>query len=91
MNYSDVVSVQIDLDDMSQFQEVNAIYKEYFKSPCPLERPCRSPSCPCTHGHTLAVDSKGNVFVAEDAQLSRVTQDSMVLMERQVAITLSSS
>jgi len=25
---------------------VNAIYKEYFKVRCPLERPCRSPSCP---------------------------------------------
>jgi 2-iminobutanoate/2-iminopropanoate deaminase len=35
MNYSDVVSVQIYLDDMSQFQEVNATYKEYFKSPMP--------------------------------------------------------
>jgi 2-iminobutanoate/2-iminopropanoate deaminase len=35
MSYSDVVSVQIYLDDMSQFQEVNAIYKEYFKSPLP--------------------------------------------------------
>lgn len=33
MKYSDVVSVQIYLDDMSQF--VNAIYKEYFKSPLP--------------------------------------------------------
>ena len=35
MNYSDVVSVQIFLVDLSQFQEVNAIYKEYFKSPMP--------------------------------------------------------
>ena len=35
MNYSDVVSVQIYLDDISQFQEVNAIYKEYFKNPLP--------------------------------------------------------
>jgi 2-iminobutanoate/2-iminopropanoate deaminase len=35
MNYSDVVSVQIYLDDMSQFPEVNVIYKEYFKSPLP--------------------------------------------------------
>jgi 2-iminobutanoate/2-iminopropanoate deaminase len=35
MNYSDVVSVQIYLDDMSQFKEVNAIYKKYFKSPLP--------------------------------------------------------
>jgi 2-iminobutanoate/2-iminopropanoate deaminase len=35
MNYSDIVSVQIYLDDISQFQEVNAIYKEYFKNPLP--------------------------------------------------------
>src|ERR1700688_11693 len=35
MNYSDVVSVQIFLEDMSQFQMVNAIYQEYFKSPMP--------------------------------------------------------
>jgi 2-iminobutanoate/2-iminopropanoate deaminase len=35
MNYSDVISVQIYLDDMSQFQEVNALYKEYFKNPFP--------------------------------------------------------
>jgi 2-iminobutanoate/2-iminopropanoate deaminase len=35
MNYSDVVSVQIYLEDMSQFQKVNAIYQEYFKSPMP--------------------------------------------------------
>jgi 2-iminobutanoate/2-iminopropanoate deaminase len=35
MNYSDVVSVQIYLQDMSQFQRVNAIYQEYFKSPMP--------------------------------------------------------
>jgi 2-iminobutanoate/2-iminopropanoate deaminase len=35
MNYSDVVSVQIYLVDMSQFQKVNAIYQEYFKSPMP--------------------------------------------------------
>jgi 2-iminobutanoate/2-iminopropanoate deaminase len=35
MNYSDVASVQIYLDNMSQFQEVNAMYKEYFKSPMP--------------------------------------------------------
>jgi 2-iminobutanoate/2-iminopropanoate deaminase len=33
MKYSDLVSVQIYLDDMSQF--VNTIYKEYFKSPLP--------------------------------------------------------
>ena len=35
MSYSDVVSVQIYLDDMSQFKTVNAIYEEYFKSPLP--------------------------------------------------------
>jgi len=35
MNYSDVASVQIYLVDMSQFPEVNAIYKEYFKRPLP--------------------------------------------------------
>jgi 2-iminobutanoate/2-iminopropanoate deaminase len=35
MNYSDVASVQIYLVDLSQFQEVNAIYKEYFKNPLP--------------------------------------------------------
>ena len=35
MNYSDVASVQIYLVDLSQFQEVNAIYKQYFKSPLP--------------------------------------------------------
>ena len=35
MNYSDVVSVQIYLDDISQFQEVNTIYQEYFKNPLP--------------------------------------------------------
>jgi 2-iminobutanoate/2-iminopropanoate deaminase len=35
MNYSDVVSVQIFLEDMAQFQRVNAIYQEYFKSPMP--------------------------------------------------------
>src|SRR5471032_992338 len=35
MSYSDVVSVQIYLDDMSQFKKMNAIYKEYFKSPLP--------------------------------------------------------
>jgi len=35
MNYSDIASVQIYLVDLSQFQEVNAIYKEYFKSPLP--------------------------------------------------------
>jgi 2-iminobutanoate/2-iminopropanoate deaminase len=35
MNLSDVVSVQIYLDDMSQFNEMNTIYKEYFKNPLP--------------------------------------------------------
>jgi 2-iminobutanoate/2-iminopropanoate deaminase len=35
MKYSDVVSVQIYLDDMSQFQEVNTLYKEYFNNPFP--------------------------------------------------------
>jgi 2-iminobutanoate/2-iminopropanoate deaminase len=35
MNYSNVVSVQIFLVDMSQFQTVNTIYKEYFKAPFP--------------------------------------------------------
>jgi 2-iminobutanoate/2-iminopropanoate deaminase len=35
MNFSNVVSVQIYLEDMSQFQIVNAIYREYFKSPMP--------------------------------------------------------
>jgi 2-iminobutanoate/2-iminopropanoate deaminase len=35
MDYSDVVSVQIYLDDMSQFKEVNAIYLEHFKAPLP--------------------------------------------------------
>ena len=35
MTYSDVVSVQIYLVDISRFQDVNAIYKEYFKSPLP--------------------------------------------------------
>jgi 2-iminobutanoate/2-iminopropanoate deaminase len=35
MNYDDVVSVQIFLVDMSQFQQVNAIYKEYFKGVLP--------------------------------------------------------
>jgi reactive intermediate/imine deaminase len=35
MDYSNVVSVQIYLVDMSQFQEVNSLYKEYFKSPFP--------------------------------------------------------
>jgi len=35
MKYCYLASVPIYLDDMSQFQEVNAIYKEYFKSPLP--------------------------------------------------------
>jgi 2-iminobutanoate/2-iminopropanoate deaminase len=35
MNYSDVASVQIYLVDISRFQEVNGIYKEYFKNPLP--------------------------------------------------------
>jgi 2-iminobutanoate/2-iminopropanoate deaminase len=35
MTYSNVVSVQIFLDDMSQFPAVNAIYKNYFKDPMP--------------------------------------------------------
>jgi 2-iminobutanoate/2-iminopropanoate deaminase len=35
MNYSDVVSVQIFLADMSQFDQVNSLYKNYFTSPYP--------------------------------------------------------
>ena len=35
MDYSDVVSVQIYLTDMSQFDKVNSIYKTYFTSPYP--------------------------------------------------------
>jgi 2-iminobutanoate/2-iminopropanoate deaminase len=35
MNYSNVVSVEIFLVDMSQFPTVNMIYKEYFKAPFP--------------------------------------------------------
>ena len=35
MSYSDVVSVQIFLDDMSQFPAVNTIYKKYFTNPMP--------------------------------------------------------
>jgi len=35
MQYSDVVSVQIYLDDMSQFKEMNTIYQEYFSAPLP--------------------------------------------------------
>jgi 2-iminobutanoate/2-iminopropanoate deaminase len=35
MTYSDVASVQIFLDDMSNFSTVNTIYKKYFKAPLP--------------------------------------------------------
>jgi 2-iminobutanoate/2-iminopropanoate deaminase len=35
MSFADVVSVQIYLDDMSQFQQMNAIYLQYFRSPLP--------------------------------------------------------
>jgi 2-iminobutanoate/2-iminopropanoate deaminase len=35
MDYSNVVSVQIYLVDMSQFPEVNAIYEKYFTNPLP--------------------------------------------------------
>ena len=35
MTYSDVASVQIFLDDMSNFSTVNTIYKKYFKDPLP--------------------------------------------------------
>jgi len=35
MDYSDVVSVQIYLVDISQFPEVNALYKEYFRGTLP--------------------------------------------------------
>jgi len=35
MGYDDVVSVQIFLVDISQFQQVNDIYKEYFKETLP--------------------------------------------------------
>jgi 2-iminobutanoate/2-iminopropanoate deaminase len=35
MDYSDVVSVPILLVDMSQFQQLNSIYKKYFKTPFP--------------------------------------------------------
>jgi hypothetical protein len=45
IDYSDIVSVQIYLDDMSNFREVNAIYEEHFKGTLPLEQACRSPSC----------------------------------------------
>ena len=35
MGYSNVVSVQIFLTDISQFDQFNTIYKSYFKSPYP--------------------------------------------------------
>jgi len=35
LNYPDVVSVQIYLTDISQFDQVNSIYKTYFTSPYP--------------------------------------------------------
>ena len=35
MDYANVVSLQIYLVDIAQFQEVNSLYKEYFKSPFP--------------------------------------------------------
>jgi 2-iminobutanoate/2-iminopropanoate deaminase len=35
MNFSDVVSVQVYLTDMSQFQRMNAIYMDVFKEPRP--------------------------------------------------------
>jgi 2-iminobutanoate/2-iminopropanoate deaminase len=35
LSYSDVVSVQIYLTDMSEFDQVNSIYKSYFTSPYP--------------------------------------------------------
>jgi 2-iminobutanoate/2-iminopropanoate deaminase len=35
MEYSDVVSLQIYLVDISRFPEVNSLYGEYFKSPFP--------------------------------------------------------
>jgi 2-iminobutanoate/2-iminopropanoate deaminase len=35
LNYSDVVSVQIYLTDISQFDLVNSIYKSYFTNPYP--------------------------------------------------------
>jgi 2-iminobutanoate/2-iminopropanoate deaminase len=36
MNYDDVASIQIFPVDMSQFQQVNEIYKEYFKGILPV-------------------------------------------------------
>jgi len=35
IDYSNVVSVQVYLVDISQFEEMNGVYKEYFKSPLP--------------------------------------------------------
>lgn len=35
MDYSDVVSVQVYLTDMDQFQRMNAVYTELFKDPRP--------------------------------------------------------
>jgi len=35
MNYSNVVSVQVFLVDMSQFQKMNSIYRQYFQAPLP--------------------------------------------------------
>ena len=35
MDYSNVASVQVYLVDISQFEEMNGVYKEYFKSPFP--------------------------------------------------------
>lgn len=35
MDYSNVASVQVYLVDLSQFEEMNGVYKEYFKSPLP--------------------------------------------------------
>ncbi|HEX2711895.1 MAG TPA: RidA family protein [Candidatus Acidoferrales bacterium] len=35
MDYSNVTSVQVYLVDISQFEEMNGVYKEYFKSPLP--------------------------------------------------------
>jgi len=35
MDYSNVASVQVYLVDLSQFEEMNGVYKEYFSSPLP--------------------------------------------------------
>jgi 2-iminobutanoate/2-iminopropanoate deaminase len=35
MSYQDVVSVQVYLTDIGQFQRMNAIYTTYFKEPRP--------------------------------------------------------